>query len=114
MSPNLVKGYECYLIIFKFFLHMDGAAVDGEGGFFERFAERRVDVAGAGDVFGAAAELFISLHHNVKGVHEGLCIFQLIGADLSPDPIAFVPDNDEIIIVFLIQFHVSDAAVVDR
>ena len=93
---------------------MDRPTVDGEGGFFERFAERGVGVAGAGDGFSAAAELLISLDHGVKGVHEGLCFFQLIGADFSPDAIAFVPDNDEIIIVLLKELHVPDAAVIDR
>ena len=35
---------------------MNGAAIDGEGGFFERFGERGMRVAGAGDVFAGCTE----------------------------------------------------------
>ncbi len=36
---------------------MNRAAVDGEGRFFEGLGERRMGVAGAGDVFAGCAEL---------------------------------------------------------
>ena len=40
--------------------NVDRSAVDGQGGFAGGFGHRRVGVAGAGDVFGTAAEL----HHD--------------------------------------------------
>ncbi len=36
---------------------VDGAAIDGERGFLDRFVQGRVGVAGAGDVLGRGAEL---------------------------------------------------------